>query len=65
MDVREHEMTQVLDSEAPLGEGRLQIRQTGARAAVNEGRLLAEQQVGRDDPRAPEVKEVKEPEVLS
>jgi hypothetical protein len=58
VDVRENEVAKILDRQASLGERVLERLQAGARTAVDQGRLLAGEQVRGDDPRAPEVQEV-------
>jgi hypothetical protein len=60
VDVREHDVPEVAELQAPLAERRFQRLEAAARAAVDERRLVAEQQVGRDDPRAIEVEEIED-----
>jgi hypothetical protein len=65
MDMREHDVTKVPESEPTVTERRFQRFERAARAAVDERRLVAEQQVGRDDLRAAEVEEIEDCVVVS
>jgi len=58
VDVRQQEVADVLGHEPLLGEARFEPAETGGRPAVNERRLVAREEVGRNDPRAPEVLQV-------
>jgi hypothetical protein len=65
MDMREHDVTKVPESEPAVTERRFQRLEAAARAAVDERRLVAEQQIGRDDLRAAEVEEIEDRVVVS
>ena len=65
MDVREHDVTKVRECDPAVTERRFQRLEAAARAAVDERRLVTEQQVGSNDPRAPEVEEIEKREVPS
>jgi hypothetical protein len=58
VDVRQHEVTEILEREAMPAQRSLERPKAAARAAVDEHRLVAGEQVRADDPRAPEVQEV-------
>ena len=58
VDVRQHEVTEILEREAVPAQRSLERPKAAARAAVDEHRLVAGEQVRADDPRAPEVQEV-------
>jgi len=55
VDVRQHEMAEVFDPEPLFGEAPFEPAEAGRRPAVDERRLVAREEVGRDHPRAPEV----------
>ena len=58
VDVREDEVAELLERQAALPECSFERSEAAARPAVDQRRLVSGQEVGRDDPRAPEVKEV-------
>jgi len=58
VDVRQQQMVEVVDPEPLPGKARFEPAETGRRPAVDERRLVAREEVGRDDPRAPEVLQV-------
>jgi hypothetical protein len=58
VDVREHEMPDVGQREAPGGESQLERVEAGRRPAVDERRLVARQQVRRNDLALSQVQEV-------
>jgi hypothetical protein len=58
VDVREDEVAQILDAEPVGGEARLERAEAGRGPAVDERRLIPRQEVGPDDPGAPEVLQV-------
>ena len=58
VDVGEQEMAKVAEQEPTQAESRLECRQAGARAAIDQRRLVARQQIGGNDPRPPEVLQV-------
>jgi hypothetical protein len=60
VDVREHEMAQVLQRQAVRRETGLERAQTARGPAVDQRGLVPGQQVGRDDPGLPQVEEVEE-----
>jgi hypothetical protein len=60
MDVREDEVSNVRERQASLADPALEGLDARRGTAVDEGRLLAGKQVGRDDPRAAEMKEIEE-----
>jgi len=60
VDVREHEMAHVLQRQAVGREAALERPETARGPAVHERRLVAGQQVRRDDPGMPEVEKVEE-----
>jgi hypothetical protein len=65
VDVREHEMAQVLERH-PVGRDAVFERaETARRPAVHQRRLVAGQQVRRNDPGMPEVEEVDELEAAT
>jgi hypothetical protein len=65
VDVREHEMANVSERDAVAAEGSLQRVEAAARTAVDERRLAGRQQIGRDDPRAPQVEQIEKLEGTS
>jgi hypothetical protein len=65
MDMRQDEMADVLERHPVSCEAVFQRAKTARRAAVHERRLVAGQQVRRDDPGMPEVKEVEELETAT
>jgi hypothetical protein len=65
VDVRQHEMTKIAEREAPALEPGDERAQARRRTAVDEGGLVAGEQVRRDDPRPPEVEEVEELEAAT
>jgi hypothetical protein len=65
VDMREHEMAHVLESH-PVGRKAVFERaETARRPAVHQRRLVAGQQVRRDDPGLPEVEKVEEPKAAT
>jgi hypothetical protein len=58
VDMGEHEVPQVADLEPVSREPGFQRRHATRRAAVDEGRLFAWQEVRRNDPGVPEEQEV-------
>jgi hypothetical protein len=58
VDVRQQEVAKVLDREPLPGETRFEPLQAARRPAVDQGRLVAREEVGRDDSRAAEVPQV-------
>jgi hypothetical protein len=58
VDVREDEVPQVAELESVSREPGFERGQTGGRAAVDERRLVAGQEVRRDNPGVPEEKKV-------
>jgi hypothetical protein len=65
VDVRQHEMTKIAEREAPALEPGDERAQARRRTAVDEGGLVAGEQVRRDDPRPPEVEEIEELEAVT
>ena len=60
MDVGQDDVTKVLHGEAVSGEPCFERSEAARRTAVDDGRLLARKEVGRDDPGAPEVIQVEQ-----
>jgi hypothetical protein len=60
VDVREEEVPEVAELESMSRERGFERRHTGGRAAVDQCRLVAVQEVRRDDPGVPEEEEVEE-----
>jgi hypothetical protein len=58
MDVGEEEMAEVAQRDSSTGETRCEGFQAGGRPTVDEGRLVARQEVRRYDPGMPQVEEV-------
>jgi hypothetical protein len=58
-------MPEVAHREAEVRERRLERVDAGGRAAVDERRLVAGQEVGGDDPRSREVQEVEKLEAVT
>jgi hypothetical protein len=65
VDVREHEMAHVLQRQAVNREAVLERPETARGPAVHQCRLVAGQQVRRDDPGMPEVEKVEELETAT
>jgi hypothetical protein len=65
MDVREDEVTKVLDGDSTAREGILERAQARARPAVDQRRLVACPEVRSDDLRSPEVEKVERLEVAT
>jgi hypothetical protein len=65
MDMRQDEMAHVRERHPVSGEAVFERAKTARRAAVHERRLVAGQQVRRDDPGMPEVEEVEELETAT
>jgi hypothetical protein len=65
VDVGEDEPADLLQGEAVRSERRLERVDAARRAAVDERRLVAGEQVGGDDPRPPEVEQVEELEAVT
>jgi hypothetical protein len=65
VDVREHEMAHVLERYPVSREALFECAETARRPAVHQRRLVAGQQVRRNDPGMPEVEEVDELEAAS
>jgi hypothetical protein len=65
VDVREHEMAQVLERHPVGREALFERAETARRPAVHQRRLVAGQQVRRNDPGMPEVEEVDELEAAT
>jgi hypothetical protein len=64
VDVREHEVTQVLEREAVARKLGFERLQAGRRTAVDEGRLRTRKQVRGDDPGPAEMEKVEELEAI-
>jgi hypothetical protein len=58
MDVRQQEMAEIFDGEPARSEPRLEPIETAGWATVHERRLVPGEEIGSDDPRAPEVLQV-------
>jgi hypothetical protein len=65
MDVREHEVAEIVDGQAVGRQAGFQSLEARRGAAVDQGRLVAGQQVRGDDPRPAEVEEVEELEAAT
>jgi hypothetical protein len=65
VDVRENKVAHVLERHPVGREAVFERAKTARRSAVHQRRLVAGQQVRRDDPGMPEVEEVEEPEAAT
>jgi hypothetical protein len=65
VDVGEDEPAKLLEGEPVCGKRRFKRADAARRPAVDEGRLIAVEQVGGDDPGPPEVEQIEELEALT
>jgi hypothetical protein len=65
VDVGEDEPADLLQGEPVRGKLRFQRADAARRAAVDESRLVAVEQVGGDDPGPPEVEQIEELEAVT